>query len=72
MQGTGSAQQIAVLRDDVTATAGAGNIVLVMDAANANPDDWPSVPVSVAFLKGLKVEWVGTADAVVFIGWETD
>jgi len=72
MQGTGNAQQVAVLRDDTTATAGAGAPLLVLDAMNGSPDDWPKTPVSVAFLHGIKVEWVGTATAAVFVGWEPD
>ena len=72
MQGVGQAQQIAILRDDVTATTTTGAIILVLDAANGSPDDWPKTPVSAAFLKGLKVEWVGTGSAAVLVGWDVD
>jgi subtilisin family serine protease len=72
IQATGSQTQIAVLRDDVTATAGAGAVVLVLDAGNENPDDWPRIPVSAGFNAGLKVEWLGTGAAAVMVGWEPD
>jgi hypothetical protein len=72
MQSTGSAQQLAALRDDVTATAGAGLLLLVLDAGDRAPDDWPRIPVAMPFQHGLKVEWLGTAAAAIFVGWDAD
>jgi hypothetical protein len=72
LQATGSAQHVAALRDDVTATAGAGLLLLVLDAGTSAPDDWPSIPVAMPFQHGLKVEWLGTAAAAIFVGWDAD
>ena len=72
MRGTGQAEQLVALHDAATVVTDLPSLLLILDANNASPDDWPLTPVSMVFLEGLSVEWLGTASAALFVGWEVD
>ena len=57
----------AVLRDGVDAT---GAVVLGLATAGAGADDWPKLPVTMAFMKGLHATLTGAG--TLTIGWEAD
>lgn len=68
---TGSAAVTAVLRDGPDVF---GPPVLALHTGGTIPDDWPPVPVSAPFLRGLFVEFGGGTQTarLLLVGWETD
>jgi len=66
---TGNQQATAVLHDDGTANQ-AGPALLALEIMGQAPDDWPRIPVSMNFQKGIDVSLSGT-NVAVFLGWET-
>jgi hypothetical protein len=65
LAGPGAAS--AVLRDGVDAT---GAVLLGLALPAAGVDEWPPLPISIVFMKGLHVTLTGTA--TVSLGWEAD
>jgi hypothetical protein len=66
---SGPAAATAVLRDSADAT-GLVLLGMAVSAAGAGADDWPRIPVTIPFLKGLHATLTGAG--TLSLGWEKD
>jgi len=67
---SGAQVATAVLHDDGTANQAGPPLLALMTTTNTGPDDWPRIPVSLNFQKGIDVVMVGS-NVGLFLGWET-